>query len=1342
MASEATSRRLHAANLSQRLTNEAHSQTSSTALRYRRGVEDWKIWREHVNRSDVLSEGEINSLYVPNSESLFMFLDACSADHDRPTSIYPFLQKAALKRRIPNLSLTMGKTAETRGKPVYRIQAIPPRKEKGSTALNLEATTKEELSRLIDEIPNRTFPKIGFSSLDAYKSAVISLYVKVFPNSKDKIGQTPVIKKLMANYKLEHSKKMRKGVTDPLENSMKDSYMTMREVSDVSTHFLNVQNRLDWKKARDRLAFLLCLFCLMRGDTLRSARLSNTYVIQYPESQMQNCYALVFCMRGSKTNKLYKEERYACLRNIDVNYCPVGALALLYFCRFHLEKEPFPDLLEPSREWRKWTLCPSSLTEQKKKSSMCYTTHAGIYKRAFAKCGIVSSKVTHCGRKTGAGAALMNGAPVDNIHKAGNWSGTVCESSYIEYGLATDTMLALSGHNPKEHYYRIKRAGVIPSPKLQAMVFPEAEKYKAHIEKCRKQGVTNGMGVCETAFIEVIKYMAIVMLQDSVLLMQNFPDLHIWSLPLFKSSLFLAFKKELLAAISKEDSAEMKLSKAMPELLRFMRGSSNTMNSQFDQMRKEFRDLSTKYDDTKESLDTMQQKMDILLERDNELNKLLERHGIEARTVESKPKQDTSLPVPQLVSSSYRMNRSLSSIEDLVLEFSSGILNGPAIDDLEKLRQCSKKKNSWRKNPNEAKFFLRRKVIVDEVRRIAKVCRISPETVAQHLDKYKGSMSLDYFSKFLRRQTNRLRKVVTIEGQIYSESRLVNFVKEREKKQELMESDDEEEAVEEELWLEESQDAMGWEEEGLERNQDVMEWDGKEDGLKQKQDVLERGDAEEGTEKRAAVIEWEEEEGGAVKGEELEEVIEATKEAVEGCQEGLIEGDLVEQEKERATRKHVISIGDDSSDDTSETRDSKRKAVNLSAAKSSWSDAGGNLFDRPNLFLHCQALRGSPLEVSSENYHALRSYSQREYAELRSIARKTKNGQRWYVIDGLVYYNIEELRTFAAVEDTFTLPIMQSKGWVDQRSIRAAISGILHHKHHCSMSPRDFFVVPATLKGFERELVLAFGVLVNLVKEAAAQRQFARINNLLNDRDHDSSFLALHKGMQQYVYGLHQLGPIVDPRYERFYQIVTKNNHHVAIRCDLRPGPDSSWKLLNSFPAPSLNDTDVAIKMLYLTNGMFRNGIRRTYEEGIKQLYMPLKSFVLCSETRRELGDALVGKILCLGIFHEKLPDIFKEVEAIIDRLPEKATVTRIKPCFEQDDGYSCGPMTMGNVVFDSIGAENVDLEQIKPDALRLAMLNRNLLVLDTTFNELKGVEQWTGVFPEFPYSPMGICRN
>ncbi|CAD7064091.1 unnamed protein product [Tilletia caries] len=142
------------------------------------------------------------------------------------------------------------------------------------------------------------------------------------------------------------------------------------------------------------------------------------------------------------TNTQGRREFGIAARHRDVEVCPVGALALYFFERFHLRKEEFPDLSSRSS----WYALPLLLDDEGS-DGVTWADQANIIRRAFADLGIASSKLTHAMRGGSARLAHEAGCSETSIRMHGRWtaSGDQLVERYLT-GVAVQPQAVAAGN--------------------------------------------------------------------------------------------------------------------------------------------------------------------------------------------------------------------------------------------------------------------------------------------------------------------------------------------------------------------------------------------------------------------------------------------------------------------------------------------------------------------------------------------------------------------------------------------------------------------------------------------------------------------------------------------------------------------------------------------------------------------------------------------------------------------------------------------------------------------------------------------------------------------------------
>jgi hypothetical protein len=164
--------------------------------------------------------------------------------------------------------------------------------------------------------------------------------------------------------------------------------------------------------SRTLLDFLIGHYFLVRGELRRKAELADMFILELPnESQSQKCCCWIFVFDNGKTNVVGKKQYLGALRHRDFRVCPIGALAMYFFVRFHLKKEPWPSF-QSLHDWDRIKLLRGGADREKELNEK---TQRDWIKDVFKAVGISTSKTTHAGRKTGAQHAEILGVPEADV---------------------------------------------------------------------------------------------------------------------------------------------------------------------------------------------------------------------------------------------------------------------------------------------------------------------------------------------------------------------------------------------------------------------------------------------------------------------------------------------------------------------------------------------------------------------------------------------------------------------------------------------------------------------------------------------------------------------------------------------------------------------------------------------------------------------------------------------------------------------------------------------------------------------------------------------------------------
>ena len=118
--------------------------------------------------------------------------------------------------------------------------------------------------------------------------------------------------------------------------------------------------------------------------------------------------------------------------------------------------------------------------------------------------------------------------------------------------------------------------------------------------------------------------------------------------------------------------------------------------------------------------------------------------SIPSSSIPSSSSSSSSSSPPQ-----YTLNRKFCTVTDIWHEYDHGVAGNPSVRSLEE-----KYKTKWRKNSTESRFFSRRKIIYEEVKRIANDRHISFSDAAQALEDTRRDLkiSIDKLTKKISEQ--------------------------------------------------------------------------------------------------------------------------------------------------------------------------------------------------------------------------------------------------------------------------------------------------------------------------------------------------------------------------------------------------------------------------------------------------------------------------------------------------------------------------------------------------------------------------------------------------------------
>ncbi|KAN0087238.1 Transcriptional activator of glycolytic enzymes domain containing protein [Elaphomyces granulatus] len=607
------------------------------------------------------------------------------------------------------------------------------------------------------------------STVEVWVSAIIDLYnvqiAKHQHSNPHPRGFT--VRSALKDVQSRAWKRIRESHEDRVINTLLDAY-TPEDLQNFVRHCWTAGTRANVDSyMRTLLDFLVGHFFLVRGEQRRVAELADMFVMQLPsESTSQECWCWVIVFDNGKTNSSGKKQYLGALRNRDFRICPIGALAM----RRGRVRSP--------EDWDRIKLLRGGSDREHELNDK---THRTWIRNVMNAVGIVSSKSTHAGRKTGAQHAEILGVPEAEIRKAGKW--TDRDSLNIAYlaHMPRIFMRTVAGH-PLEGTYFNPRDTVKPPAMLKKRVFPEVEEGLANIRKAPSNLEER---LSEVGFLRLMDFLRTVFLQDAALLRRSYPDHEIFKDGLFGTKAFAATNKNIQAVVP-EISAMMAGMRQESSV-----GHSRT-HSRIDEVAKDLkrvrRDVQLQSETLQRNSETLQRlcgaqiqipalripavQAQIVLPPVDQILAVPAAQVSESPTgpivVESSGVDDDAPtemmePVAPVASSGgsapqYGLDRTVTKVTELWEEWKFGRGLKPPVEEL-----IVKWGTKWRA-PQERGWFQRRQKLIDELCTIARESLQAEEVVAQDLEdiRVKGRHTLNWMCDHWVKQNRRARVTASV----------------------------------------------------------------------------------------------------------------------------------------------------------------------------------------------------------------------------------------------------------------------------------------------------------------------------------------------------------------------------------------------------------------------------------------------------------------------------------------------------------------------------------------------------------------------------------------------------
>jgi len=335
---------------------------------------------------------------------------------------------------------------------------------------------------------------------------------------------------------------------------------------------------------------------LLRGENRRMMELADLASFFYSEKEGPTlCCCLVLAMTRHKTNHDGHKDLMGVMRHKDPLLCAQGALAMLLFFRWHIQKEEPPNFFS-----RKLWYDIKVLTGQGRapKDELSYDAQLDETWAAFQEAGIVSRMKTHAPRAQGAQMAETLGTSFDQISKAGRWNNTMLCKAYLTH-LPRHFMRSVAGFNGDgTGDYFIRRAVYEPPQSIQQQLWPWLDHWQTRFE-LRAQGLNYQQGglnhddLAAVGFLKLLRWLRIVLPQDLAVLQPSFPSLPFYRHAPFYGDVWDAYALKVRSQAEEADPAGFELRRWQPQLVNFLQNQLDSVRQSIAGVHLQVKDLSS-----------------------------------------------------------------------------------------------------------------------------------------------------------------------------------------------------------------------------------------------------------------------------------------------------------------------------------------------------------------------------------------------------------------------------------------------------------------------------------------------------------------------------------------------------------------------------------------------------------------------------------------------------------------------------------------------------------------------------------------------------------------------------
>jgi Centromere DNA-binding protein complex CBF3 subunit, domain 2 len=246
------------------------------------------------------------------------------------------------------------------------------------------------------------------------------------------------------------------------------------------------------------------------------------------------------------------------MRNADPVICPLSALAFYFFDRWGRDgAEEFPSFRQPDDYYSHFVF-PETVQEPGRRLS--HTTQVDRYGWMLLEGGILWQEKTLMGRKQSVRHAELNNVAEAGVRRPGRWKTEAMTEIYGSY-LPRGFMRSMAGLPKKGKGYFLPRAREVPGEGLCSKIWPEVDVWLERMEAFHPDRADNEVFWADLAgwgFLRLLRELRVILLQDSVMLRQEFPMHGLWKDSLFRSEEYRKFAERVEGTLTLDQVSQLR----------------------------------------------------------------------------------------------------------------------------------------------------------------------------------------------------------------------------------------------------------------------------------------------------------------------------------------------------------------------------------------------------------------------------------------------------------------------------------------------------------------------------------------------------------------------------------------------------------------------------------------------------------------------------------------------------------------------------------------------------------------------------------------------------------------